>query len=86
MTRRYSFKGFPEPALVPLSFRVPESVALLLQDRIERSPDIENKTAALQDALVKWLMIEDHLERTAAGSPAVPHVEPTTLEDVVRGD
>jgi len=53
---------------VPLSFRVAASAALLLDDRIARLDDINNRTEALQDALVTWLMIEEWKE-SANGAP-----------------
>jgi len=65
--RRYSFKDVPGPT-VPLSFRVAASAALLLDDRIARLPDINNRTEALQDALVTWLMIEEWKE-SSNGAP-----------------
>lgn len=65
MSKRYTFKGFPEGAAVTLSFRVPESVSLLLTDRVARSDDLANRSEALQDAIVKWLMMEEYAEQKA---------------------
>lgn len=62
--KRYSFKQF-KGQKVPQSFRVPETVALLLDDRVAKliaAGEIEDKTDALSDALVTWLMIEEWKE------------------------
>jgi hypothetical protein len=67
---RYTFKNLAETASVPLSFRVTESVNALLIDRIDRLDDIANKTEALQDALVTWLMVEEYEERKSGESQA----------------
>lgn len=60
--RRYTRKQFPNqgPAAVTLSFRVSEAVAELLDARIATKPNgITNRSDALQDATVIWLMLED---------------------------
>jgi hypothetical protein len=45
---------------VPLSFRVSKDVADLLDERIAAKPaGITNRTDALQDALVVWLLLEE---------------------------
>jgi len=62
--KRYSFKQF-SGRKVPLSFRVAEPVSLLLDDRVAKliaAGEIEDKTDALSDALVTWLMIEEWKE------------------------
>lgn len=71
-------------ATVPISFRVPESVNELLEDRIAKlvaAGELKNRTEAMQDALTCWLMIEEHQEqlRSAAALP-VPGVP---LEEIV---
>jgi hypothetical protein len=67
--QRYTFRDVPEPLTVPLSFRVPGSVGILLEDRVAKlveAGEIRNRTDALADALVTWLMVEEHHERQAA--------------------
>ena len=62
--KRYTFKHFGGRK-VPLSFRVAEPVSLLLDDRVAKliaAGEIEDKTDALSDALVTWLMIEEWKE------------------------
>lgn len=62
--QRYTFKTVPGPS-VPLSFRVSESAAMLLNDRVAKlkaAGELENRSEALQDALVTWLMIEEWKE------------------------
>ena len=66
--RRYTFKDF-KGRKVPVSFRVAEPVGLLLDDRVAKliaAGEIEDKTDALSDALVTWLMIEEWKESSAA--------------------
>ena len=74
--KRFTFKNIPEPLSVPLSFRVPESAGLLLNDRVAKlkaAGELDNRSEALQDALVTWLMTEEYAERQAG----------TTLEEIV---
>lgn len=60
-TRRYLFKDVPGPT-VTMSFRVPESAAMILAELIPEAEGIETKSEAMQDAFVKWVMLEE-LER-----------------------
>lgn len=66
-SHRYSVRANPQAkggAMVPLSFRVPKPVKDLLDERVaelvadESETAIENLSDALQDAAVKWLLIE----------------------------
>lgn len=62
--KRYAFKDVPG-ATVTVSFRIPESASMLLADRVEKlkaAGELENRTEALQDALVTWLMVEEWKE------------------------
>lgn len=63
--RRYTFKDVPG-STVTISFRVPEAASLLLTERVARLEDVSNRTEALQDALVKWLMVEEWKESNGA--------------------
>jgi hypothetical protein len=56
---RYNFDDVPGPT-VTISFRVPETASLIL-DEILRDPevDVEKRTQAMQDAFVKWIMLEE---------------------------
>lgn len=58
--QRYSFKDVPGPTTT-ISFRVPE-VASLILDEILADPevDVSKRTDAMQDAFVKWVMLEEH--------------------------
>lgn len=71
-------------ATVPLSFRIPDSVSVLLEDRVAKliaAGEIKNRTEALQDALTCWLMIEEHQEQLRAAAPGIPGGVP--LEEIV---
>lgn len=57
-TRRYLFKDIPGPTIT-LSFRVPETAAMILAELIPAAEGIENKSEAMQDAFVKWVMLEE---------------------------
>ncbi len=65
--QRYSVRANPNVAngaMVTRSFRLPKSVSELFQERVnelaadEDEPGITNATDALQDAVVRWLLIE----------------------------
>jgi hypothetical protein len=77
---RYSFRDFPGPT-VTISFRVPETASILLTEAVRLAEDVENRTEALQDALVKWLMLEELARAQAAEAPPA-----TTLEEIVGRD
>lgn len=61
-TRRYSFKDTPGPS-VTISFRVPEVAAMILEELLPEAEGVANRTEAMQDAFVKWVMLEE-LERS----------------------
>lgn len=72
--RRYTFRDFPGPT-VTLSFRVPETASLLLTEAVKEAEGIANRTEALQDAMVKWIMLEELYRaqrEEAADAPARP--------------
>jgi hypothetical protein len=56
--QRYSFKEVGGPSET-ISFRVPKVAHDMLMARIEAAPDLTNKTEAMQDALVVWIMLEE---------------------------
>jgi hypothetical protein len=63
--RRYTTKSFPamKGETDPLSFRCPRAVVELLDAEIAKEkPGIANRTDALQDAVVVWLMIENEAD------------------------
>ena len=55
---RYSFRDVPGPT-VTVSFRIPEVAALILEELLPEAEGVTNRTEALQDALVKWIMLEE---------------------------
>lgn len=70
-------------ATVPVSFRIPDSVSVLLEDRVAKliaAGEIKNRTEALQDALTCWLMIEEHQEMIHSAGRALGGVP---LEEIV---
>lgn len=73
MGRRYLFKDFPGPT-VTLSFRVPETASMLLTEAVAEAEGIDNRTEALQDAMVKWIMLEE-LARTKRQEDHAPVAE-----------
>ena len=77
--RRYTFRDVPEALTVTVSHRIPESVSMLLNDRVAKlveKGELRNRSDALADALVTWLMVEEHQERQEAAAA-------TTLEAAV---
>lgn len=76
VARRYSCKGIPGPSAT-ISFRVPQAVKELFDQCVELAPDLNSQTEAGQDAVVKWIMLEE-LERARAVQPPPP-----TLEEIV---
>lgn len=84
--RRYTMAGMG--ATVPLSFRVSVSADALLKDRVANlvaAGEIKNQSEALQDALVVWLMIEEHQEMIRAGQVSASGVPGVPLEEIVDG-
>jgi hypothetical protein len=50
-----------------MAFRVPTSVRKMFEERVDKlkaadDPGIQNNTDALQDAMVKWVLIEEASE------------------------
>lgn len=68
--RRYSVRANPQIKQGPMStmaFRVPTSVRKMFEERVDKlkaadDPGIQNNTDALQDAMVKWVLIEEASE------------------------
>jgi hypothetical protein len=59
--RRYTIKDNPQAKvgkLVVISFRVPAVWAELLDAEVTRDPEIDNRTDAMQDALMCWLLLQ----------------------------
>jgi hypothetical protein len=67
--RRYTCKGIEGPTSV-ISFRVPQRVRELFDQCVLEAPDLASQTEAGQDAIVKWIMLEEHAR---AQAPEVPH-------------
>lgn len=65
--RRYTCKGIAGPTTT-ISFRVPQTVKDLFDQCILEAPDLANQTEAGQDAIVKWIMLEEH-GRAQADAP-----------------
>jgi Arc/MetJ-type ribon-helix-helix transcriptional regulator len=70
--KRYTFRDVPEALSVTVSHRIPELVSMLLNDRVAKlveAGEIRNRSDALADALVTWLMVEEHQEQLRAATP-----------------
>ena len=59
--KRYLFTDHTGPTAT-ISFRVPELAKRILEELIPEAEGVENTTQAMQDAFVKWIMLEE-LER-----------------------
>jgi hypothetical protein len=60
-TKRYLFTDHGGPSTT-ISFRVPEVVRRILEELLPEADGVETITQAMQDAAVKWIMLEE-LER-----------------------
>jgi hypothetical protein len=64
---RYNARTNPQIKSGPMvtkAFRLPQSVATLFDERVAKlieakDPGVQNATDALQDAVAKWLLIEE---------------------------